>query len=183
MPFFIVLLSMQQRGRGALERSSQVARRGARNSDERSKILIRVLAGRRGCGILIGMASDPEPTCGEGLAEHAALPALLGELEDALAATLEQHMKSLPGDDAAARREHEAYSGVAAKHRAAAALLRAAAAEMAGHRDLEAAPHDMSVLLSPQAIEPFARFVELEERLAELLRGAIERDRRMLAAP
>jgi hypothetical protein len=41
------------------------------------------------------MGAENQPTCGQGLAEHSALPAKLGELTAAVAANLEQELLAL----------------------------------------------------------------------------------------
>jgi hypothetical protein len=51
-----------------------------------------------------------QPTCGKGLAEHAVLPAKLGELLAALAANLQLHQNSLVLTDENARAEYRAFA-------------------------------------------------------------------------
>ena len=46
---------------------------------------------------------DEHPTCGQGLAEHSALPAKLGELAAAMAENLEAHQDLLDVTDENAR--------------------------------------------------------------------------------
>ncbi|MGH8310602.1 MAG: hypothetical protein ACRETX_12525, partial [Steroidobacteraceae bacterium] len=64
---------------------------------------------------------DEQRTCGQGLAEHAALPAKLAELTDAVAETLERHQEALDLSDESSRREHAAYVELAQQHRSTAA--------------------------------------------------------------
>ena len=121
------------------------------------------------------------PTCGQGLAEHSALPRKLGEVVAALAANLHEHLPALDGEDDAARAEQRAYESLISKFRAIAADLDTAAAEMAGYRDLPMGRHDPQAMSRPEVGEAFARFVRTEEELAALLADGLERDRAMLA--
>jgi hypothetical protein len=121
------------------------------------------------------------PTCGQGLAEHSALPLKLGELVRALATNLEEHLPALDGSDEDSRTEQRAYESLIGKFRAIARDLDAAAAEMAGYRDLPMGRHDMHTMSRPEVGEAFAGFVRAEEELAALLADGLERDRAMLA--
>jgi hypothetical protein len=123
---------------------------------------------------------DEQPTCGKGLAEHAALPAKLGELAAAMAENLEIHQTALDLTDEKARKEHEAYVKLAAEFRGIASRLQTTAEQMAGYRDLPMGRHDEQVLAQPKVLEAFARFVKIEEELLALLQRGIERDRKML---
>ncbi len=125
--------------------------------------------------------SDELLTCGQGVAAHAVFPAKLGELIAALADTLERHMTALDLGDDAALQEHAAYAALVDEHRAIAARLQAAAANMAGQRDLPMGAHDDDQMAAPEVRAAFARFVAVEEQLAALLADAIDRDRTMLA--
>ena len=122
-----------------------------------------------------------EPTCGQGLAEHSALPRKLAELVTALAANLHEHLPSLDGEDDAARAEQRAYESLIGKFRAIAGDLESVAAEMAGYRDLPMGRHDVQAMSRPEVREAFAGFVRAEEELGALLVGGLERDRAMLA--
>ena len=123
-----------------------------------------------------------QPTCGQGLAEHSALPAKLGALTAAVAENLELHMRALDLGDASAVRERDAYRELAQEHRTTAAQLRATAERMAGYRDLPMGRHDPKAMSSPKVREAFAQFVTLEQELLALLQNRIERDRQMLSA-
>ena len=109
-------------------------------------------------------------TCGEGMAENAALPAAVAAVLDAIADNLGAHLPALDpaGDDAAAA-EHAAWTAIAARHRALAGDLRAAADEMAAQRDLPMAPHDEAAMASPRALDAFERLVGAEAALGALL--------------
>lgn len=125
---------------------------------------------------------DDAATCGKGLAEHSALPRKLAELEDALAANLELHQRTLDLSDDNARAELDAYVRLAREHRAAAQQLRDVAAHMASYRSMPMARHDERALADPQLFEAFATFVRVEEELLTQLQAAVERDRTMLVA-
>ena len=111
------------------------------------------------------------PTCGQGLAHNAALPAKLADVIDAVADNLVVHMTALDPADHAAAQELAAYTSLAERHRAIAADLRATADEMEGYRDLPTAPHDETVMSSPEVAAAFAGLVRVEAELAELLRA------------
>jgi hypothetical protein len=119
-------------------------------------------------------------TCGQGLAEHSALPAKLGELTAAVADNLELHMKALDLNEANAKREHDGYRRLAQEHRQTASELRATAEEMAGYRDLPMGRHDDTAMSDPKLLEAFERFVSIEQELLWLLQDRIARDQKML---
>jgi flagellar biosynthesis chaperone FliJ len=120
-------------------------------------------------------------TCGEGLAENAAVPARLGELTASVADVLEVHMEALDLNDPNAREEHAVYGKLVQEHREAAGRLRALADEMAGYRDLPMARHDQTRIASPQVVEAFERFMTVQQQVLALLKERVEQDRRMLA--
>lgn len=124
---------------------------------------------------------DEQQTCGRGLAEHAALPARLAEVTEAMASNLQVHMQALELDDEPAREEHAVYLRLAEEQRQAAARLRAVANEMAGARDLPMGRHDTQTMASPEVGDAFQRFVRAKQELLDLLQGMVEQDRRMLA--
>jgi hypothetical protein len=123
----------------------------------------------------------PPQTCGQGLAQHAALPAKLAEVTEAMADNLQLHMAALELADDAARMEHGVYLRLAEEQRQAAARLRRVAGEMAAARDLPMGAHDTEALTSPAVAEAFRRFVRAREELAEVLQADLEADRRLLA--
>ena len=124
---------------------------------------------------------DEQQTCGEGLAEHAALPARLAEVTEAMASNLQAHMQALELDDEPAREEHAVYLRLAEEQRQAAARLRAVADEMAAARDLPMGRHDAQTMSSPEVGDAFQRLVKAKQELLEVLGGMVEQDRRMLA--
>jgi hypothetical protein len=122
-----------------------------------------------------------QQTCGRGLAEHAALPARLADVTEAMADNLQVHLTALELDDEPARQEHAVYLRLAEEQRQAAARLRAVAGEMAAARDLPMGRHDTQVLASPEVGDAFQRFVKAKRELLALLERMVEQDQRMLA--
>ena len=119
-------------------------------------------------------------TCGQGLAEHAVLPAKLGELMAAVATVLQVHMQSLDVMDEHARNEYEAYGELVAAHRFAAGQLTAIAKQMAGYRDLPMGRHNLEAMRGPAVRQSFQTFVEREQELLALLQERVEGDEAML---
>jgi hypothetical protein len=112
---------------------------------------------------------QPPPTCGEGLAENAVLPARLAAVTSALADVLEAHVKTLDLDDEHARSEHDAYTKLVDEHRDAAARLRAVAERMAGYRDLPMGAHDVAKSTGSEPRSAFEAFVAVKRELRDLL--------------
>jgi hypothetical protein len=123
---------------------------------------------------------ENQPTCGQGLAEHSALPAKLGGLTAAVAVVLERHMEALDLTDERSEKEYRAYRDLAEKHRSVAIQLTEIAQHMAAYRDLPMGRHDPAAMASPEAVETFRRFLENEQDLLVLLQERIERDQHML---
>jgi hypothetical protein len=120
------------------------------------------------------------PTCGQGLAEHSALPAKCGELMARVADVLEQHMTALDMSDERSRKEHAAYRRLVTDHRATAASLRAIADAMAGYRGLPMGRHNAAAMMNPTTVGLFEKLVRVEEETSALLRERVERDHDML---
>lgn len=123
---------------------------------------------------------DDQPTCGKGLAEHATLPAKIGDLAAAMAEVLGFHQTTLDLTDENARKAHDAYVALAKAFLGIAAQLKETAAEMAGYRDFPMGRHDVEALGGPIARDVFERFVEVEQDLLTLLETALARDQAML---
>lgn len=123
---------------------------------------------------------DDQPTCGKGLAEHAALPKTLGRLMAATAAILENHQKALVLEDPNARLEYDAYVKLARAYRDIAEKLHATADQMTGYRHLPMARHDERAMTSLDACESFDQFVTVERELLGYLTTALKRDEAML---
>jgi hypothetical protein len=128
------------------------------------------------------IAMDEETSCGKGLAEHSVLPAKVAELIDAVAENLELHMTALDLRDPSSRKEHDAYSQLAAQHRSIAAQLRATAKQMASYSDLRRGKHDEQAMSAPKFLRAFEALVQREQELQALLQQKMDRHRQMLAA-
>ena len=121
------------------------------------------------------------PTCGEGLAANAVLPAKLAELVAAQAGVLERHTRALDLTDAAAQKELDAYTKLERAHRDVAGELADLAEEMASYRTLPMGRHDMTVMTDPKGqMEAFRRFVAVERELLALLQAKLEADEGLL---
>jgi hypothetical protein len=125
--------------------------------------------------------SEPS-TCGQGLAQNAALPAGLAQVTDAMAGMLERHMTSLDLTDTHSRAEHAVYGELAAAHRRIADQLRAAADRMDAQRGLPMGPHDMAAITDPATLQAFQALVEAKRHLLTLLRDTADEDDAMLDA-
>ena len=125
------------------------------------------------------MSAEPQ-TCGQGLAENAALPKRIAVLIDALAENLETHMQALDLGDPDARAERDAYERLATQHRRIAVQLEAVGAEMAGYEDLPMGRHSEAALSSSEAVGSFERFARAQDELVALLEQWAERNGAML---
>jgi hypothetical protein len=123
--------------------------------------------------------SEPS-TCGQGLAESAALPAALAQVTEAMAGMLARHMTALDLNDPRSAAEHAVYGELAATHRRAADQLRAAAARMDAQRDLPMGPHDMAAIAHPATTQAFQALVDAKRHLLTLLRDTADEDDAML---
>jgi hypothetical protein len=123
---------------------------------------------------------DDTPTCGKGLAEHAAVPAKLAELTGALGRVLELHMRALDLGDAASREEYAAYEELSGVYRGIAAELSAVARRMAGYRHLPMGRHDMAAMTAAENVAAFGEYVRAEMELAEVLEKRLRQDRAMM---
>jgi hypothetical protein len=121
---------------------------------------------------------EEQQTCGRGLAEHAALPARLAQVTEAMADNLRVHLQALELDDEAAREEHAVYLRLVEEQRQAAGRLRAVAQEMAAARDLPMGRHDPPAMRSTEVGDAFQRFVEARQELLQLLQQMAGRDQR-----
>ena len=136
----------------------------------------------------MGLGADMEqmehgdrPTCGEGLAANAVLPAKLAELMAAQAEVLERHTRALDLTDATSQNELDAYTKLERAHRDVAGELADLAEEMAGYRDLPMGRHDTTVMADPKGqTEAFRRFVAVERDLLALLQTKLEAEEELL---
>ena len=124
---------------------------------------------------------EKQPTCGQGLAEHALLPAKMGALTAAVAKNLELHMTTLDLSDEHAKQEYEAYEHLVNEHRQIASQLQLTAEQMAQYRDLPMGRHDHQAMATPAIIEAFAQFVKLEHELLALLQQRVGQDQQLLS--
>jgi hypothetical protein len=123
--------------------------------------------------------SEPS-TCGQGLAESAALPAALAQVTEAMAGMLERHMTALDLNDPRSAAEHAVYGELATTHRRAADQLRAVADRMDAQRDLPMGPHDMAAIAHPATTQAFQTLVDAKRHLLTLLRDTADEDDAML---
>jgi hypothetical protein len=121
---------------------------------------------------------EEQQTCGQGLAENAALPARLAEVIEAMADVLRVHLQALELDDEPAREEHAVYLHLVEEQRQAGGRLRAVAAEMAAARDLPMGRHDAQTMRSPEVGDAYQRFVKARHQLADLLGQLAGQDQR-----
>ena len=136
----------------------------------------------------MGLGADMEqtehgdrPTCGEGLAANAVLPAKLAELMTAQAKVLERHTWALDLTDTTAQKELDAYTKLERAHRDVAGELADLAEEMASYRTLPMGRHDMTVMTDPKGqMEAFRRFVAVERELLALLQAKLEAEGELL---
>ena len=122
---------------------------------------------------------DEAPTCGVGVAQHAAIPGALGVMFEGLAETFALHRKMLALDDENARKEDEVYAQLAASWSEIARRVRDASALMLAQRELPMGKHDESAW-GADNVEAFAKLVRAQGRALALLRVAQEQDERML---
>jgi hypothetical protein len=122
-----------------------------------------------------------QPTCGQGLAANAVLPAKLGELLDATAEVLDRHTRALDPAEPAGRAERDAYAALVGAHRTIAGELARLAQQMEGYRDLPMPRHDEAVLADPAGqAEAFRRSVAVERELLQLLTAKVAAEERLL---
>ena len=114
---------------------------------------------------------DQQPTCGQGLADHAAFPARLADVLAAVAKNLELHLTALDPTDRRSRPEFDAYTALATEHRELESRLRALAVQMEGYRELPMATHNMAVMTGSNTRQAIEQLVEQEDGLASGSRG------------
>jgi hypothetical protein len=134
----------------------------------------------RSYGRTEGGEVSEEPTCGEGLAANAALPAKLAEVIASVASVLELHTKALDLGDENAREEYDAYVKLVERHRRTAAELRALGEQMVSYRDLPMARHNVEAMSTPEAADAFEQLVNVEHELWSLLHERAEQHRPLL---
>lgn len=123
---------------------------------------------------------DHQPTCGQGLAANATLPATIGQLMEAMAGVLDEHQRALDLTDERTRPEHQAYLTLIGELRSISGQLAAMAQRMAGCRDLPMGRHDEEKMMAPEAMAAFQRFVEAERAALSLLTDTVGEHEAML---
>ncbi|MCW5830833.1 MAG: SRPBCC domain-containing protein [Labilithrix sp.] len=140
---------------------------------------------RRGWVVILDVLDETlpaeAPTCGAGLAQHAAVPRRVAVYLAELAETLELHREMLVLDDPTSKEEDRVYRDLAASYRDIAATLQNAASRMAAQRDLHMGAHD-GTKWTDKHMKAFSRFVHEQGALASVLRVAVARDEQMLAS-
>jgi hypothetical protein len=123
-----------------------------------------------------------EPTCGQGLARHALLPQLIGELMESVADNLSAHLLALASSDANSQREKRVYDQLAASHREAAATLQAIGTEMAAQQNLPMGEHDVSAMSPSEASDALERVIRAETQLVAHLQRQLSEHQAILDA-
>jgi hypothetical protein len=112
-------------------------------------------------------------TCGQGLAQHAELPLLVGELMGSVADNLNAHLPGLVSTDENSEHEKRVYEHLAARLREAAAMLHAIGTEMAGQRDMPMGEHDLEALSSGEVLDALERMTRVEAQLLARVQKAL----------
>lgn len=140
---------------------------------------------QRGWAMILDVLDEtlPEeaPTCGAGLAQHAAVPRRVAVYLAELAETLELHREMLILNDPASKVEDDVYRDLAASYRDVAAKLRDTAERMSAQRNLTMGAHDESKW-TDKHMRAFTRFVHEQGALVSVLRVAAARDEQMLTS-
>jgi hypothetical protein len=123
-----------------------------------------------------------ERTCGQGLAQHAELPLLVGELMGAVADNLAAHLPGLVSSDEDSQHEKRVYGHLVTRHREAAAMLDAIGAEMAGHREMPMGEHDLQALSSGEVVDALEGMIRVESQLIARVQQLLTEHRAILDA-
>lgn len=110
-----------------------------------------------------------EPTCGQGLAQHARVPQLIGELMNAVADNLVAHLPMLVASDEETQHEKRVYEHLSGRHREAAATLQAIGTEMARHRDMPMGQHELQAMSRRDVIDALEGMIRAEAQLVARL--------------
>ena len=122
-----------------------------------------------------------EPTCGQGLARHAELPSLVGDLIESVADNLSAHLPGLVSSDENSQHERHVYEHLAGRLRQAGAMLHAIGTEMAGHQDMPMGEHDLRALSSGEAIDALERTTRVEARVIAWVQEQLTEHQAILA--
>lgn len=123
-----------------------------------------------------------ESTCGQGLAQTAVVPQLIGDLMNAVADNLVAHLPMLVAGDEASQHERRVYEHLAGRHRDAAAMLQAIATEMATHQDMPLGQHDFEAMSRGDVVDALESMVRAEAQLVERLERHLAEHRAMVDA-
>ena len=123
-----------------------------------------------------------EPTCGQGLARHARLPQLLGELMNSVADNLSAHLPGLVSSDADSQHEKRVYEQLIARHREAAAMLHAIGAERAEQQDTPMGEHDLQAMSPSEVSDAVEGMIRVEAQLVALVQQQLTEHQAILDA-
>ncbi len=123
-----------------------------------------------------------EPTCGQGLAQHADLPLLMGKLMGSVADNLSAHLPGLVSSDENSQHEKLVYEHLVLRLREAGAMLHAIGTEMAGHQDMPMGEHDLQALSSQEAIDALERMTSVEAQVVARVQEALTEHQTILDA-
>ena len=121
-----------------------------------------------------------EPTCGQGLAEHALTPELIAALMNAVADNLVSHLPMLVAGDGDTQHERRIYEPLSRRHREAAAMLQAFAAEMAAPQDMRMGRHDLEAMSHEDVTKALDALIRAEEQLVARLQRQLVEDREIV---
>jgi hypothetical protein len=129
-----------------------------------------------------GTAVTEESTCGQGLAQTALLPQLVGDLMNAVADNLIAHLPMLVAGDENSQHERRVYEHLAGRHRDAAAMLQAISTEMATHRDMPIGQHDYEAMSQGDVVDALESMIGAEAQLVDRLEQHLAEHRAMVDA-
>jgi hypothetical protein len=121
-----------------------------------------------------------EPTCGQGLAQHAELPRLMSDVMIAMADNLSAHVPGLVSGDERSENERRVYEQLVAKHREAAEMLQAIGTQMAQCHDMPMGHHDVDAMSPRDMTSALGAMVDAEGRLVARVRELLTDHRSML---
>jgi hypothetical protein len=127
------------------------------------------------------MPMAEEPTCGQGLAQHADLPLIIGELMGSVADNLSAHLPGLVSSDEDSQHEKRVYEHLVTRHREAAAMLHAIGAEMADHREMPMGEHDLQALSAGQVVDALEGMIRVESQLIARVQQQLTEHQAILA--
>jgi hypothetical protein len=123
-----------------------------------------------------------ESTCGQGLAQTALVPQLIGDLMNAVADNLSAHLPMLVAGDEASQHERRVFELLAGSYRDAAGMLHTIATEMATHQDMRMGQHDFEAMSPGDVMEALESLISAEAQLVEQLEQHLAEHRAMVDA-